>query len=275
MFNLSNKEKLEKQLMAELKELAGVEDFPWEDAQVLSKLLAAYDRGDTTLVMLAVTGSESTLEKYPKLYDNWDDLMIKYHKLGLFPNWNIHIDTDDESVEQSGASEKLQSPEEECVNSTTIHSDDEEEDEDDEEYVDILAKHMVAEKLAVEKSKSLKKLLSFVSVLLIAALCFGGYEFYQLRALKEESDSKVEDAENKTEEVINTASELLDQYSSEFAYASDPIGKTYHKYSCPKLTDHYYYDTVNNWKNRGLKKCKLCYAAGWDMYLAVSLADGE
>ena len=93
--------------------------------------------------------------------------------------------------------------------------------------------------------------------------------------LKLENIDKVEDAENKTEEVINTASELLDQYSSEFAYASDPIGKTYHKYSCPKLTDHYYYDTVNNWKNRGLKKCKLCYAAGWDMYLAVSLADGE
>ena len=77
--------------MEEIKTLADVDDFPWEDAKVIAKLLAAYNRGDNSLVTLAIMGSMETLDKYPRLSSNWDDVMIKYHNLGLFPKWDITI----------------------------------------------------------------------------------------------------------------------------------------------------------------------------------------
>ena len=91
MFGLSKKEKLDKRLITEIKQLAGVYDLPWEDAQDIARLLQAYENGDISLIGITMLGSMSTLEKYPELYSCWDDLMIKYHKLGLFPNWNISI----------------------------------------------------------------------------------------------------------------------------------------------------------------------------------------
>lgn len=90
MFGLSKTEKLEKQLMNEIRELAGVASFPLEDAQAISKLLTmGYKRGDKDLIQLGIMATYSTLEKYPKLFENWDELMIKYHKMGLFPKWEI------------------------------------------------------------------------------------------------------------------------------------------------------------------------------------------
>ena len=90
MFGLSKREKLEKQLMSEIRDLAGVVSFPLEDAKAISKLITVgYKRGDQDLINLGVMATHSTLEKYPNLLENWDELMIKYHKLGLFPNWHI------------------------------------------------------------------------------------------------------------------------------------------------------------------------------------------
>ena len=85
------KAKLERQLMEEIKSYAGVKEFPYNDAQAIAKFLTAYDRGKES-VMIAVFSASRTIEKYPSLYNNWDRLMIKYKKLGLFPNWDIIID---------------------------------------------------------------------------------------------------------------------------------------------------------------------------------------
>ena len=86
--------KLERQLMEEIKSYAGVSEFPNNDAKAIADFLTSYNRGNE-FVMLAVFRASSTLEKYPYLYKNWDNLMIKYKKLGLFPKWNIVIDEDD------------------------------------------------------------------------------------------------------------------------------------------------------------------------------------
>ena len=85
----SKQRKLEKQLMSEIRELAGVDSFPLEDAQAISKLMMAYKRGDKDLINIGIMATYSTISKYPKLLENWDDVMIKYHKLGLFPKWEI------------------------------------------------------------------------------------------------------------------------------------------------------------------------------------------
>lgn len=89
MFGLSKKEKLEKKLMKEIKEFAGVEGFPLQDAKTLSRLIQAYNSGDTVVITAAVSGSMATLEKYPALCSNWDDIMLKYHELGLFSDWQV------------------------------------------------------------------------------------------------------------------------------------------------------------------------------------------
>lgn len=81
--------KLEKQLMQEIKTYAHVSDFPISDAKVIADLIVAYNRGDG-FVELGIMAAMSTLDKYPNLCQEWDNLMIKYHKLGLFPKWNIH-----------------------------------------------------------------------------------------------------------------------------------------------------------------------------------------
>ena len=78
----------EKQLMAEIKSYAGVNEFPLNDAKIISQLLVAYNKGEP-FVGFAIMSSLSTLEKYPNLADNWDNLMIKYKRKGLFNRWNI------------------------------------------------------------------------------------------------------------------------------------------------------------------------------------------
>ena len=83
--------KLERQLMEEIKSYAGVKDFPYGDAKAIADFLSVYDRGKESVLMAAFSASR-TIEKYPSLYRNWDNLMIKYKKLGLFPNWDIVID---------------------------------------------------------------------------------------------------------------------------------------------------------------------------------------
>ena len=82
------KAKLEKQLMAEIKALAEVTEFPYEDAKTISGLLVAYNQGNSH-VMLNMMTAIDTLEKYPKLAGEWDNLMIKYKSLGLFPKWKV------------------------------------------------------------------------------------------------------------------------------------------------------------------------------------------
>ena len=84
---LFKKAKLEKQLMEEIKSLAGVNEFPYEDAASISNMLTNYNRNN----ILGVMANFSTLEKYPNLYDNWDELMLKYKRLGLFPNWDVKL----------------------------------------------------------------------------------------------------------------------------------------------------------------------------------------
>ena len=82
------KHKLEKQLMEELKAAAGVGDaFPKEDALNLGRLLSWYNTGHTNFAynMLAY----ETMEKYPGLVKQWDSIIVKYKKLGLFPKYNI------------------------------------------------------------------------------------------------------------------------------------------------------------------------------------------
>ena len=89
--------KLEKELMTELKELAGVKYFPWEDAKEISTVLAAYTDGNSGKIGLALMMFINTLEKYPRLCSEWDSVMIKYHKKGLFPNWNIDSENENEA----------------------------------------------------------------------------------------------------------------------------------------------------------------------------------
>lgn len=84
------KAKLEKELMAEIKTLAGVNEFPLDDAKTIAELVARYNNNANVVVLLVMSAS-SVLEKYPNLYDNWDNLMVKYKKLGLFPKWNVHL----------------------------------------------------------------------------------------------------------------------------------------------------------------------------------------
>lgn len=83
--------KLERQLMNEIKSYAGVKEFPNNDAKKIADFLMSYDRGKE-YVMLAALSASDTIEKYPNLYKNWDRLMIKYKKLGLFENWDIRLD---------------------------------------------------------------------------------------------------------------------------------------------------------------------------------------
>ena len=87
---LFKKSKLEKELMEEIKSLAGVDVFPVYDARVLSDLLVAYGKGGA-FIDAALMNSLRVFDKYPNLNDNWDNLMIKYKKLGLFPKWEIQI----------------------------------------------------------------------------------------------------------------------------------------------------------------------------------------
>ncbi|MBR0508235.1 MAG: hypothetical protein IJJ86_06460 [Clostridia bacterium] len=88
---LFKKLKLERQLMEEIKRYANVTEFPPSDARVIADFLNAYNRGNA-FIMLTGPSAVGTLEKYPSLYRNWDNLMIKYKKLGLFPNWSVSID---------------------------------------------------------------------------------------------------------------------------------------------------------------------------------------
>jgi len=87
---LFKKRKLEKALMEEIKVLAGVSEFSLEDAMVIGQLVARYNNSNE-IVMMTMLSSMSVLEKYPNLYENWDNLMIKYKKLGLFPKWNVTL----------------------------------------------------------------------------------------------------------------------------------------------------------------------------------------
>ena len=84
----TKKYQLGKQLMAEIKSYAGVNEFPLNDAKIISQLLVAYNKGEP-FVGFAIMSSLNTLEKYPNLADNWDNLMIKYKRKGLFNRWNI------------------------------------------------------------------------------------------------------------------------------------------------------------------------------------------
>jgi len=89
------KSKLEKQLMEEVLAYAGAKYLPFEDAKALSNLIAAYDKG-SAFILLAMPTSYDVLEKYPNLYKNWDNMMIRYKKQGLFPNWDIELEGDTE-----------------------------------------------------------------------------------------------------------------------------------------------------------------------------------
>ncbi len=93
------KAKLERQLMDEIKTYAGVKEFPWDDAKILSNYLASYDKGmdyQRVFGWHETSKAFSTLEKYPNLLRNWDALMIKYKKLGLFPKWDIKLSDDND-----------------------------------------------------------------------------------------------------------------------------------------------------------------------------------
>jgi len=85
---LFKKAKLEKALMEEIKVLAGVSEFPLEDAKVIAQLVGRYNNS-SAIVLLAMMSAMSVLEKYPNLYENWDNLMKKYKKLGLFPKCDV------------------------------------------------------------------------------------------------------------------------------------------------------------------------------------------
>ena len=80
--------KLERQLMQEIKDLAGVSAFPYEDARIIADIVNAYNKGNDA-IGFAIMMLGGTLEKYEGLANDWDNLMIKYKKLGLFPNWNV------------------------------------------------------------------------------------------------------------------------------------------------------------------------------------------
>ena len=92
LFGKSKQEKqLEQQMMEEIKSFAGVSEFPFEDAKVIANLLATYEKGDKNQLNLVIMSAIDTIDKYPTLADNWDELMIKYKKLGLFPKWKVKI----------------------------------------------------------------------------------------------------------------------------------------------------------------------------------------
>ncbi len=89
---------LRQQLINEIKEYAGVADFPRADAHDLAELLNAYDRGNEFVQAAMLSEAAKVLSRYPGLYNNWDELMIKYKRMGFFPNWNIILpDEDDKS----------------------------------------------------------------------------------------------------------------------------------------------------------------------------------
>ena len=84
------KSKIERQMMKEIKASAGVGEFPFEDAKTIAELLTAYERGEVFVSLAFFSPKNMALfDKYPKLGDNWDNIMIKYKKQGLFPNWDI------------------------------------------------------------------------------------------------------------------------------------------------------------------------------------------
>ena len=89
------KAKLERQLMAELKEYAHVDEFPYEDAMKFAKLVNAYNQGNG-MINMTMMAYGSTIRKYPELAKNWDRVFIKYKKLGLFPGWDVVLIEDDE-----------------------------------------------------------------------------------------------------------------------------------------------------------------------------------
>ena len=92
LFGKSKRERqLEQQLTEEIKALAGVSEFPLDDAKVFANLLSVYEKGNLDLVSLTLYSAIDVIDKYPTLADNWDSLMIKYKKLGLFPRWNVKI----------------------------------------------------------------------------------------------------------------------------------------------------------------------------------------
>ncbi len=82
------KAQLERQLMDEIKSYAGVTEFPTKDAQILANTISAYGKGNA-FITFAMMSAYDVIEKYPNLYNNWDDLMMKYKKLGLFPKWEV------------------------------------------------------------------------------------------------------------------------------------------------------------------------------------------
>ena len=90
----SKKSNLEHQLMNEIITFAQVDSFPLEDAKVISDIISAYNRGNG-FIDFALLTNRAVLEKYPNLYTNWDNIMLKYKKLGLFPNWNILVFDDE------------------------------------------------------------------------------------------------------------------------------------------------------------------------------------
>ena len=84
------KAKIERQMMKEIKASAGVDEFPFEDAKIIAELLTAYERGKVFVSLAFFSPKNMALfDKYPKLGENWDNIMIKYKKQGLFPNWDI------------------------------------------------------------------------------------------------------------------------------------------------------------------------------------------
>lgn len=78
--------KLEKELINEIKTAAGINYFPDEDAKKISEMLASYNRGPFFAHV-----DLNILEKYPNLYKNWDSILSKYIKLGIFKNWNSNL----------------------------------------------------------------------------------------------------------------------------------------------------------------------------------------
>ena len=84
----TKRNQLERQLMEEIKSYAGVKEFPYEDAKVISDFLVAYNKGNDFIDFAAFSALD-TIDKYPNLSSNWYDLLIKYKKLGLFPKWKI------------------------------------------------------------------------------------------------------------------------------------------------------------------------------------------
>lgn len=91
LFGLFGKRaKLEKQMMEEIKQLAGVTAFPYEDARIISNIISAYNKGNDE-ISIAIMLLGGTLEKYEGLANGWDEMTRKYKKLGLFPNWKVNF----------------------------------------------------------------------------------------------------------------------------------------------------------------------------------------